>query len=134
MQSSCLRLMGKKLLVSLAMEGKFSREGLQSLDEDDDMLTAMARELVTENGVGESAAAVWRQIQAENSNILNSAATPREPTPAIEDEPITTSLVRPAPTVEAAVEAPRFGTRPPSVRPLTRRRETPPADLQFPLF
>ena len=58
MQSSCLRLMGKKLLVSLAMEGKFSREGLQSLDEDDDMLTAMARELVTQNGVGESAAAV----------------------------------------------------------------------------
>jgi hypothetical protein len=29
----------------------------------------MARDLVTENGVGESAAAVWRQIQAENSNI-----------------------------------------------------------------
>ena len=52
------------------MEGKFSREGLQSLDEDDDMLTAMARELVTENGVGESAAAVWRQIQAENSNTV----------------------------------------------------------------
>ena len=47
MQSSCLRLMGKKLLVSLAMEGKFSRKGLQSLDEEDDMLTAMARELVT---------------------------------------------------------------------------------------
>ena len=69
MQSSCLRLMGRKLLVSLAMEGKFSREGLQSLDEDDDMLTAMARELVTANGVGESAAAVWRQIQSENSEL-----------------------------------------------------------------
>ena len=79
MQSSCLRLMGKKLLVSLAMEGKFSREGLQSLDEDDDMLTAMARELVTEKGVGESAAAVWRQIQAENSNILIPATIPPEP-------------------------------------------------------
>ena len=34
MQSSCLRLMGKKLLVSLALEGKFCREGLQSLEED----------------------------------------------------------------------------------------------------
>jgi hypothetical protein len=42
MQSACLRLMGKKLLVSLAMEGKFCRERLQSLEEDDDMLTAMA--------------------------------------------------------------------------------------------
>ena len=70
--TACLRLMGRKLLVSLAMEGKFSREGLQSLNEDDDMLTAMARELVTEGGVGESAAAVWRQIQAE-STILNPA-------------------------------------------------------------
>jgi len=29
-QESCLRLMGRKLLVSLAMEGKFSNEGLQA--------------------------------------------------------------------------------------------------------
>jgi hypothetical protein len=134
MQSSCLRLMGRKLLVSLAMEGKFSREGLQSLDEDDDMLTAMARELVTENGVGESAAAVWRQIQAENSSILNSADRPPEPTPSMEDEPITASLVRSARTVETVVDAPKFGTRTPLVRPPTRRREAPAADLQFPLF
>ena len=134
MQSSCLRLMGKKLLVSLAMEGKFSREGLQSLDDDDDMLTAMARELVTENGVGESAAAVWRQIQAENSNFLKPADTPPEPTPAVNDEPITASPVTPALTVETAVEAPRFGTRMPLARPLTRRREPTPVDLQFPLF
>jgi hypothetical protein len=115
------------------MEGKFSGEGLQSLDEDDDMLTAMARELVTANGVGESAAAVWRQIQSENS-ILNCADSPPEPTLGVEDESITTSLVRPALTVEAAVEALKFGTRPPSMRPLPRRREAPPADAQFPLF
>jgi hypothetical protein len=36
MQTSCLRLMGKKLLVALTMEGKFAGEGLQSIDEDDD--------------------------------------------------------------------------------------------------
>ena len=95
MQSSCLRLMGRKLLVSLAMEGKFSREGLQSLDEDDDMLTAMARELVTENGVGECAAAVWRQIQAENSNVFTPATRTPEPAPVIEDRLLTTSLVTP---------------------------------------
>jgi hypothetical protein len=134
MQSSCLRLMGKKLLVSLAMEGKFGREGLQSLDEDDDMLTAMARELVTENGVGDSAAAVWRQIQAENSSILNSADGRPEPTSAIDDEPIVASLVRPAFTVETVADAPRFGSRTPPARPPTRRREPLPADLQFPLF
>jgi len=39
MQTSCLRLMGKKLLVALTMEGKFAGEGLQSIDEDDDMLS-----------------------------------------------------------------------------------------------
>lgn len=76
MQSACLRLMGKKMLVSLAMEGKFTQDGLQSLEEDDDMLTAMARELVTEKGVGESADAVWRQIQAEHSLVASAAMTP----------------------------------------------------------
>src|SRR5438270_6664000 len=54
-QGSCLRLMGKKLLVALTMEGKFAGEGLQSIDEDDDMLSAMARELVEKNGIGDSA-------------------------------------------------------------------------------
>ena len=116
------------------MEGKFSREGLQSLDEDDDMLTAMARELVTENGVGESAAAVWRQIQAENSNVFIPAINTPEPDPVVQDAPLTTSLITPALTVQAAVNALKFGTRPPSVRPTRRREEAPPADLQFPLF
>jgi hypothetical protein len=70
MQSSCLRLMSKKMLVSLAMEGKFSDGGLQSFEEDDDMLTAMARELVTKHGIGESADALWKQLHAEQLRIL----------------------------------------------------------------
>jgi hypothetical protein len=61
-QESCLRLMGKKLLVSLALEGKLHADGLQAIEEDDDLLTAMARELVTRLGVGESAAQVWRGL------------------------------------------------------------------------
>jgi hypothetical protein len=66
-QESCLRLMGKKLLVSLAMEGKLQAEGLQAMDEDDDLLTAMARELVTRQGVGERAAEIWKTIQIQQS-------------------------------------------------------------------
>jgi len=62
MQEVCLRLMGKKLLVALAMEGKFASEGLQAIDGDDDMLTAMARELVETRGIGESAGSVWRRL------------------------------------------------------------------------
>jgi hypothetical protein len=54
--------MGKKLLVALAMEGKFASDGLQAIDGDDDMLTAMARELVNNKGIGESANEVWRQL------------------------------------------------------------------------
>jgi hypothetical protein len=134
MQSSCLRLMGKKLLVSLAMEGKFSREGLQSLDDDDDMLSAMARELVNENGVGEPATAVWRQIQAENSSILNPATIPPEPAVIVDDMLPTSSLVSPALTLEVTVEALKFGAPPPSVRPVVRRREAPPVHSQLPLF
>jgi hypothetical protein len=45
------------------MEGKFSSEGLQAIDGDDDMLTAMARELVENKGIGESADSVWRGVQ-----------------------------------------------------------------------
>jgi hypothetical protein len=62
MQETCLRLMGKKMLVALMMEGKFSGEGLQALDTDEDLMSAMARELVEKAGVGESADAVWRDL------------------------------------------------------------------------
>ena len=77
MQTSCLRLMGKKLLVSLAMEGKFSNEGLQGLEDDDDVLTAMARELVTQKGVGDSASAVWKAVQEQHARLLPASSTLR---------------------------------------------------------
>jgi hypothetical protein len=70
MQTACLRLMGKKLLVALTMEGKFAGEGLQSIDEDDDMLSAMARKLVERNGIGESADAVWKAVNREHQKLF----------------------------------------------------------------
>lgn len=133
MQSSCLRLMGKKLLVSLAMEGKFRQEGLQALEEDDDTLTAMARELVTQKGVGESADAVWRQIQAEHSNLLTPTAVEPETALVVEDAPLTTPLVAPVLTVPPVGDALKFGSRSPLAHPI-RRREESRADVQFSLF
>ena len=62
--------MGKKLLVALTMEGKFAGEGLQNIDEDDDMLSAMARELVERNGIGESADSVWRALNQEHRKLF----------------------------------------------------------------
>ena len=94
MQSSCLQLMAKKMLVSLAMEGKFNGEGLQSFEEDDDMLTAMARELVTEHRIGESADALWRQLQTEQSRFL-------PPAPPVANEPEVDSVPSPPATAAA---------------------------------
>jgi superfamily II DNA or RNA helicase len=78
MQTACLRLMGKKLLVALTMEGKFAGEGLQNIDEDDDMLSAMARELVETNGIGESADAVWKALNSEHQKLFPTASEPAE--------------------------------------------------------
>jgi hypothetical protein len=79
MQETCLRLMGKKLLVSLAMEGKFASDGLQAIDEGDDMLVAMARELVTEKGIGESADAVWKRLVEKQAEVFGVRAVEASP-------------------------------------------------------
>ena len=84
MQETCLRLMGKKMLVALMMEGKFSGEGLQALDTDEDLMSAMARELVEKAGVGESADAVWRELDHEREKVLPRRAA-AEPEP--EEDP-----------------------------------------------
>lgn len=66
-QRTCLRLMGRKMLVALVMEGKFSGEGIHSMDAYDDLLAAMARELVEQGGIGESADAVWAELKCERT-------------------------------------------------------------------
>ena len=79
MQEACLRLMGKKLLVSLAMEGKFASDGLQAIDEGDDILMAMARELVTEKGIGENADAVWKRLVEKQAEVFGGRAVETSP-------------------------------------------------------
>jgi SNF2 family DNA or RNA helicase len=88
-QESCLRLMGKKLLVSLAMEGKLHVEGLQTMDEDDDLLTAMARELVTHQGVGENAAEIWRAVTKVRDVATGVLITEESPVPQPVEAPKT---------------------------------------------
>lgn len=85
-QETCLRLMGRKLLVAMGMEGKFSAEGLQA-EGDDDLLMAMARELVTEKGIGENAHAVWRAIQQQNATITCAEPIPVEMPRELEPPP-----------------------------------------------
>jgi hypothetical protein len=100
-QRTCLRLMGRKMLVALMMEGKFSGEGIHSLDADDDMLAAMARELVEQGGVGQSADAVWDELRRERAAQASAAAQlPKvegwEESPMIED--MFSGIATPVPT------------------------------------
>ena len=121
MQENCLRLMGKKLLVSLAMEGKFANYGLQALDDDDDVLTAMARELVTQKGVGERADALWKDVQRQHMGVVGTAKTvfieqsapepvvvPSEVDAACSSEPEPT----PGALIELVLPRPRAARRP----------------------
>jgi hypothetical protein len=86
-QTTCLRLMGKKMLVALTMEGKFSGEGIHSLESDDDMMSAMARELVERGRVGESADAVWADLKRERTLLLPSRPShPPQDTIAVTEE------------------------------------------------
>jgi hypothetical protein len=127
MQAKCMRLMGKKLLVALAMEGKFAGEGLQTLDEDDDMLTSMAKELVEKNGIGESADSVWRQLNAEHQRLFPT----RDDSECPVDVPADADAQEPAApphSMEAVLGSPPvlvFGQKPEELRGTRRRPRTP---------
>jgi hypothetical protein len=120
MQETCVRLMGKKLLVSLAMEGKFANDGLQAIDEGDDILMAMARELVTEKGIGESADAVWKRLQKQQAEVFG--IRPAETFPAeTELEPPVRDLPEvvispPASIPEVVTQLLMFGMSPDAVQ------------------
>jgi len=105
--------------VALMMEGKFSGEGLQALDTDEDLMSAMARELVEKAGVGESADAVWRDLGHEREKVL--------PRPSVE-EPVGTEVSPTAPNLPSLIEsepaAAPFGIHPldPSTPPKKRKK------------
>ena len=104
-QERCLRLMGKKMQVSLALEGKLASHGLTAMDDDDDVLTALARELVTQKGIGERAAAVWKSLQRQTSSF-NPGPVPVPVAPEVDttsdfEQPAVLQPIRPVPiTVE----------------------------------
>jgi hypothetical protein len=121
MQEACLRLMGKKLLVSLAMEGKFASDGLQAIDDGDDILMAMARELVTEKGIGESADLVWKQLQKQQAEVFGVRAVETSPS-EMEAEPperdVPEVIIPPsAPIPTVVTQLLRFGMSPEGAQP-----------------
>ncbi len=91
------------------MEGKFANYGLQALDDDDDMLTAMARKLVTQTGVGERADALWKDVQRQYTRMVETARAVTIEQPAPEPVVVLPSEVDPAwseprPTTDALIE------------------------------
>ena len=119
------------------MEGKFAGEGLQSIDEDDDMLSAMARELVERNGIGDTADSVWRTLTAEHQKLFpgrshsdDDASSTEMPGVLLDTQP------EPAGLVESAMDAGSivvFGQRPQSLSG-KRRRGRPVVPEQASLF
>jgi len=117
MQETCLRLMGKKMLVALMMEGKFSGEGLQSLDADEDLMSAMARELVEKAGVGESADQIWRQLDRERPKGTVAVSTANDSSHDI--EPASEPVVQAEPALGASIHLVHSGSR-------KKRKNAPP--------
>jgi hypothetical protein len=68
--------MGKKPLVSLAMEGEVSTDGLQAMDDGDDMPMAMARELDTEKGIGDHAPTLFGKRSRRNMRMYSKGRSP----------------------------------------------------------
>ena len=121
-QVGCLRLMGRKLLVSMAIEGKFSDSGLQAMDDGADVLTTLARELVMHQGVGQSADDVWRALQLQQPQ----SQAPEPSTPERVAEPPLISVVRHVPSLVFGRDAPALAAR--------RRVSAATSSDQLPLF
>ncbi len=86
-QEACLRLMGKKLMASLPREGKLHADGLQAMDSDDDLLTPMARELVTCQGVGEAGSEIWKSLAVRYGGPAEPEVKVEPPVATSDEEP-----------------------------------------------
>lgn len=64
MQEAALRLIGSKLRASLAIEGKFSGEGLLAMCEGEDLTLALAKVLIEGMAGLETAESIWRDMAA----------------------------------------------------------------------
>lgn len=60
LQETALRLMGSKVKASQALQGKFSSEGLAALTQSEDMVSALAKALLTGTEGIDSAESYWR--------------------------------------------------------------------------
>ncbi|MBI2177635.1 MAG: ATP-dependent helicase, partial [Candidatus Tectomicrobia bacterium] len=81
MQERALQLMGSKMEASLAIEGRFSDEGLLSLIQGEDMATLLAKTLAEGLQV-EAAEHVWRKLNEANRKQAPQPALPKAEAPS----------------------------------------------------
>ena len=90
MQERAIALMGRKLAASLAIEGKFSTEGLVAMGGDEwSMETALARSLVSRMDEGD-VRRIWAKVGGQ-PQLPPPAVEPQAPEPEPEPEPPTPS-------------------------------------------
>jgi len=87
-QEKALQLMGSKMEASLAIEGKFSEEGLMAMAQGEDMSTALAKALVEGINV-EGAEDIWRNINLKNAEMTGKTVDEKDEVD-IPDSPETT--------------------------------------------
>ena len=110
------------MLVALMMEGKFSGEGIHSLESDDDMMSAMARELVERGRVGESADAVWADLKRERAQHVPPIPMVSQTELVAEDDPLLPLLSQElattsSPALHLVESAPKSQQRPSTLGP-----------------
>jgi hypothetical protein len=93
------------------------------------VLTAMARELVTEKGVGESAASVWKAVQEQHARLLPAVSSHEEESESESVGPPLSELVPTAGPTNGLI----FGTRH-EREPVRRKPLIVEADSQLSLF
>lgn len=78
LQEKALQLMGSKMEASLALEGRFSEEGLLAMTQSEDMSTALAKALVEGMDI-EGAEDIWRKINQKNAEMTGKHVIGIEP-------------------------------------------------------
>lgn len=74
LQETALRLMGAKVKATMALQGRFSSEGLTALCQGEDMMSALAKAIVDGVDGLESAETYWRNQRAAGKETLPPAA------------------------------------------------------------
>lgn len=99
MQERALQLMARKLVSSLALEGKLSGDGLLALAEGSDVATELARSLVKGLEGLESAEAIWRKLSppapSDPTQVEPAVAAGRSPGPEATGAPASVIVTLP---------------------------------------